>query len=342
MFKGEKKKKSKSACSFVYFIVFKMKLTDVSWRVKISGNFNKNTNTSDSAAATCISLKLLLLLLIIGCVELNPGPNHDVNIPHEKPAWLETVMTANAEKTAEKTAEKILETLQPRLVQIETAVTTNSTNINTLQLQVNGLITYAEQNQTNIPSAELEHLREEVVRLKKINNFIIMGVEGADEQLDKKYVKDILDFLIPNSNVVPKYIERVGRVKPDVTNVRPIRVALHEHAPKSLIFANRSSLVNNSKYKNVRIRNDLTRQQIRSNNERRSEQTITDSASMHGTQASGSNPNPSQRAPKRAYSAMDDAVTTQNNYKKGRPRRNTPTQYAKQGHGLQKINVKTT
>jgi len=184
-----------------------MKLTDISWRSKVGRNIPlSKMKWLVFQQQSRISKSVVLILLIIGCVELNPGPTDENAIPTEQPAWVKNLMNLNTIEL-KKVVEDVLES---RLENMQRSITNNTTQIKSLQTQVDNLV--INENNT-VTRAEFENLNEKFEIARRQNNMIIMGINDASEAADQKIVKEILTFLKPNNTPKPLFIRRVGEVK---------------------------------------------------------------------------------------------------------------------------------
>jgi hypothetical protein len=240
-----------------------MKSAYVTWKTRI-GTFARLSlalTRNDYKIENSVSLKLVLLLLIIGGVELNPGPFPEPRpgCPSEKPSWIDSVL--------ELATRRIINSIRPRLAQIENNITSNTTEINNLKTQIMELQQMGNENPTNHQT--YEELIEKHERLRRGNNIIIMGLTEVNAETDVNTVKEIFETLVPNNNIQPAHIGRFGNSE----NMRPIRIALPDRNTKCLLLQKRPMLSDNEKYKNIAIKNDLTKIQLQINRERRSKQS---------------------------------------------------------------------
>lgn len=136
-----------------------------------------------------------------------------------------------------------------RLKNIEEKTDFLATDQNTLRHEMNDL-------QTEMRNS----LNEEILRLRKISNLILMGVPETDEGIN--CAKRLIQQVLPKSH---SHIEieniRIGKVAPDKKNPRPLRIQLSNPLEKKTALKNCFKLAGINEFKGISVRPDLTRLQ---------------------------------------------------------------------------------
>jgi predicted phage tail protein len=146
-------------------------------------------------------------------------------------------------------------------------------------------------------------LNEEIVKLRKINNLIIMGVPENDGGL--ALIKKLLEIILPEQhNNITILNKRLGR-DPVNGKPRPLRITLNSQSEKELALNNCKKLKGMEEFAKISVRPDLTKQQQHDRAARTPIQTRATTKKRRLTDPSSSQPLPKQ--PKTNDEAMDQS-----------------------------------
>ena len=126
--------------------------------------------------------------------------------------------------------------------------------------------------ETKIKDQVEQSLGEQKEIESKANNLIIFNIaesEGSEtEKLEKdiNIVKELIGTTSPEltnegNNINQNNIQRLGKANPQTNKTRPIKIQLPDESFKNNLLKNARKLRNTTKFKNVFLKNDLTKRQ---------------------------------------------------------------------------------
>ena len=151
-----------------------------------------------------------------------------------------------------------------KMEDLHAKITTNTKEITAMKEETKRLEAKVDSNHNEI----LTGMNAEIdMRIKKINNVVIFGIDESNKQQaqakkddDAAIVNELLSDISPTEVLPTKTMYRAG--KPTEGKTRPLIVVLKDKDTKGKLYKNAKNLRGKNKWANVSIRDDKTKLQI--------------------------------------------------------------------------------